>query len=63
MEELHFHCMDFYEIWYLSIFPKQVEKIQALFKSYKERQSRAGLSINILVPGKSRQVADMASFV
>ena len=35
MEHLGFHCTDFHEIWYLSIFRKPVEKIQ--FVSYLTR--------------------------
>jgi len=35
MEQLGFHWTDFYEIWYLSIFSKSVEKIQILLQSVK----------------------------
>ena len=35
MEQLGSHWMDFHEIWYLSIFPKSVEKIQVPLKSVK----------------------------
>jgi hypothetical protein len=34
-EQLGFHLVDFYEIWYLSIFKKSVEKIQVLLNSDK----------------------------
>ena len=33
MEQLGFQWMDFYEIWYLSIFRKSVEKIHLSLKS------------------------------
>jgi len=35
MGQLGSHCMDFHEIWYLSIFRKSVEKIQVALKSGK----------------------------
>jgi len=35
MEQLGAHMMDFHEIWYLSISPKRVERIQVSFKSDK----------------------------
>ena len=34
-EQLGFHCMDFYEIGYLSIFLKSIQKIQVSLKLYK----------------------------
>jgi hypothetical protein len=33
MEQLGFHCMDFREILYLSIFRKSIQKIQVSLKS------------------------------
>jgi hypothetical protein len=35
VEQLRSHWMDFYEIWYLRIFPKTVEKIKVALKSDK----------------------------
>jgi hypothetical protein len=37
MEQLGSHWADFYEIWYLRIFRKSVEKIQILLKSDKNK--------------------------
>jgi hypothetical protein len=39
MEVLRSHWMEFYEIWYLSIFGKSVEKISALLKFAKFKRS------------------------
>jgi hypothetical protein len=35
MEQLGSHCVDFHEIWYLSVFQKSVKKIQVWLKSDK----------------------------
>jgi len=45
MEQLDFHRTDFYEILYLSIFRKSVEKIQLSLKSDKNNGYRTGRPI------------------
>jgi len=38
MEKLNSHYTHFYEIWYLNVFRKAVEKIQVLLKSDKNNR-------------------------
>jgi hypothetical protein len=43
MEQLCSKCTDFYEIWYLSIFRKSVEKISFSIKSDKKKKITVSL--------------------